>query len=131
MQQESSSNRTHQYDFAETRLWQNARHLMSWVYITLQQIDQDKDKTLKEHIFETAIDLPSFIAESYAKSLPPDIVRKLHQARYSAFRLENLFYLSYDLQIVGREELDGLLSKTSAIKELINERTRQFKKRQS
>lgn len=129
MQQEFSRNRIYQYDFAETRLWQRSRHLMSWVYIILQQINTDNDKILKEYIFHAALELPSVIAESYSKSLPPDVIRKLHQARNNTFRLENLFYLSYDLQLIGKEELNNLLTKTEEIKELINARTRQFKRK--
>mgnify|MGYP006283363451 CR=1 FL=1 len=129
VQQDFSRNRIYQYEFTETRLWQRSRHLMSWVYIILQQINADADKILKDHIFHTALELPSVVAESYSKSLPPDIIRKLHQARHDTFRLENLFYLSYDLQLIGKEELEGLLAKTEEIKELINARTRQFKKK--
>lgn len=131
MQQDPSQKRVYQYEYAETRLWQQARQLVKWVYVLVRQMKEEEHTLMQKNIFQTALDIPSSIAESYAKPLPPDAVRKLHQARHSTFKLENLFYLGFDMKAISEEELEDLLLKTGEIKTLISARTRQFKKKPS
>lgn len=115
--------------FTQRELWKQARNLMLNGYQLLSQLKLPPHDPLRDDFYRTCIDIPSLIAESYSKSLPPDIVRKLHQARHNIFRLESLAYLSFDMELVNEEELNQLLIQTEELKQLISERTARFKKK--
>ena len=102
--------------------------LTLWGYRIVRELPKEEDM-LRQDIYHTLIDLPATISESFAKSLPPDIIRKLHQARHDLFRLHSLFELAYQLGYTQEHTLGSFHEKAQHIFTLINQRTSRYKRK--
>jgi len=88
------------HNFKELKVWQKSRILVKDIYKLLETFPNKEQLGLISQIQRAAVSIPTNIAEGSGRSGANDFNRFLEIALTSAFEVENLIILSFDLGYV-------------------------------
>ena len=107
------------HNFKELKVWQKARELVKEIYRLTKDFPQEEKYGLISQIQRAAISISSNIAEGSGRSTKNDFKRFLDIACASAFEVENLIILSYDLKYINDLKFKQMSEKIQEIQKMI------------
>ena len=102
------------HQFKELKVWQKGRVLVKEIYQVSQSFPKEELFGVTSQMRRAAISIPSNIAEGCGRNSDAELARFLDIANGSAFELEPLVILSFDLQFINQmifEKFDTILNK--------------------
>ncbi len=89
------------HNFKELIIWNKSRELVKKCYKIINVFPANEKYGLTQQIQRASVSIPTNIAEGSGKTSGKDFVRYLEISISSAFELETLFFLAYDLGFIS------------------------------
>lgn len=115
------------HNFKELKAWQKARELVKEVYIASAQFPADERYGLTSQVRRATVSIPTNIAEAFGRGSDKEIALFLNYAFGSAYEVESLLILAFDLEMISEAELNKLSSNVSEVQKLIYGLLKKFK----
>ena len=96
------------HNFKELIVWQHARKFVKEVYVTTKDFPPDEKYGLISQMRRSVVSVPSNIAEGSGRGTDKDFSRFLNIALGSAYELQTLIFLSFDLELVTEARMNEL-----------------------
>ena len=107
------------HNFKELIVWQKSRYLVKDIYKLTQKFPADEKFGLTQQIRQSAVSIPSNIAEGSGRGTNKDFSHFIDIANGSAFEMETQLYLALDLEYISQPEFEEVLKKTLDVERLI------------
>lgn len=107
-------------DYKDLELWKESRKFVTTIYQLTSGFPIDEKFGLKSQLQRAAVSVPSNIAEGFGRSTSADTRKFLIIARGSLFELETQLYLSLDLNLISKSQLDDALGQLGLCLKLLN-----------
>lgn len=107
------------HNFKELKVWQVSRLLVKEVYELTSSFPSAEKYGLISQLNRCAVSIPTNISEGCGRNTNKDFAHFLNIGLGSAYELETLLILSYDLKLVNEDQLTTLTSKLSEIQKMI------------
>ena len=107
-------------DYTELEAWKQGRYVVKAVYEVTAHFPHYEFEGLTAQIRQSAISIPSYIAEGIARSTRTEQISALHIARGSINKLETQLYIALDIHYITKEKLLSVLKETISCKRLID-----------
>ena len=107
------------HQFKELKVWQKGRELVKEIYKSTHKFPQDELFGITSQMRRSAVSIPTNIAEGCSRNSDNELNRFLDIANGSAFELETLVILSFDLEFYSQEEFEFFDSKLNEIQKMI------------
>ena len=107
------------HQFKELKVWQKGRELVKEIYTSTHKFPQDELFGITSQMRRSAVSIPTNIAEGCGRNSDKELNRYLDIANGSAFELETLVILSFDLDFYSKEEFEYFDSKLNEIQKMI------------
>jgi four helix bundle protein len=107
------------HNFKELIIWQKSRELVKRCYLITSEFPNEEKFGLVSQIQRASVSIPANIAEGSGKSSDKDFSRYLEMAISSAFELETLFLVSYDLGLISSKKNSDILLLIQEIQKMI------------
>ena len=108
-------------------IWQEARVLVKGIFVLTSKVKFSKELSLKDQIKRSAISVMSNVAEGYGRGGNKEFVQFLYIANGSLNELKSQLYISYDFELLNKEELNKFLADTLKIENMIKALVRKMK----
>lgn len=115
------------HNFKELIAWQKARELVKEVYLTSSQFPADERFGITSQVRRAAVSIPTNIAEAFGRGSDKETAQFLNYAFGSAFEVESLLILAFDLEMLSETVLHELSNKVSEVQKLIYGLLKKFK----
>lgn len=106
------------HNFKELKVWQISRSLVKEVYEITTSFPSTEKYGLISQIRRCVVSMPTNIAEGCGRNTDKDFSHFLNISLGSAYELETLLILSFDVNLISQEQLDKLLIKISEIQKM-------------
>ena len=106
-------------NFRELKVWDKSHKLVLSVYRTTARFPQQEQYGLTSQLRRASSSIPTNIAEGCGRNSDNELNRFLDIANGSAFELETLVILSFDLEFYSQEEFEFFDSKLNEIQKMI------------
>lgn len=106
--------------FTDLDVWKLGRELLKDVYEITKRYPQDELYGLVSQIRRATISVTSNIAEGMGRYSYRERIRFLYNSRGSLFEIENLLYLSADLEYLNQDKFVALLGKVERTRKILN-----------
>lgn len=107
------------HNFKELKVWQNSRVLVKEVYELTSCLPATEKYGLISQLNRSAVSIPANISEGCGRNTDKDFAHFLNISLGSAYELETLLIVSYDLHLIKEEQLLALTAKLSEIQKMI------------
>lgn len=107
------------HQFKELKVWQKGRALVKEVYLSTLSFPKEELFGMTSQMRRAAVSIPANIAEGCGRNSDADFSRFLDIANGSAFELETLVILSYDLELLSQSDFDKFESRLDEIQKMI------------
>ena len=107
------------HNFKELKVWQQSRELVREIYLLTSSFPSDEKFGLISQLRRCSVSIPSNIAEGAGRNTNRDFAQFLNISLGSAFELETLLILSFDLSFISSSNLETLSNKISEIQKMI------------
>lgn len=107
------------HQFKELKVWQKGRALVKEIYLNTNKFPKEELFGITSQMRRSAVSIPSNIAEGCGRNTNADFNRFLDIANGSAFELETLVILSFDLNFLSQEEFEHFDKKINEIQKMI------------
>lgn len=107
------------HNFKELKVWQNARKFVKEVYISTADFPDEEKYGLISQMRRSAVSIPSNIAEGSGRGTDKDFGHFLNIALGSAYELQTLIFLSFDINLIKEEKMNELNSPLGEIQKMI------------
>ena len=94
------------HQFKELKVWQKGRELVKETYKATHNFPKDELFGITSQMRRSAVSIPTNIAEGCGRNTDPDLNRFLDIANGSAFELETLVILSFDLDFLSQDDFN-------------------------
>lgn len=106
------------HNFKELKVWQMSRQLVKKIYELSATFPSEEKFGIISQVRRCAVSIPTNIAEGCGRSTDKDFTNFLNISLGSAYELESLLYLCYDLELIPEEKLNELLFTLSEIQKM-------------
>jgi four helix bundle protein len=106
------------HNFKELKVWQLSRSLVKEIYTITADFPAQEKFGLISQIRRCAVSVPTNIAEGSGRSTDKDFAHFLNISLGSAYELETLLILSFDIQLIPESVLEKLSNKISEIQKM-------------
>lgn len=107
------------HNFKELLAWQKARKLVKEVYLLSVSFPAEERYGLTSQIRRAALSVPTNIAEGCGRRTDKDLVNFLGFSFSSAYEVESLLILAYDLEFISEEQLNKLTPDVAEVQKMI------------
>jgi four helix bundle protein len=107
------------HQFKELKVWQKGRFLVKEIYKSTRKFPKDELFGITSQMRRSAISIPANIAEGCGGNSENELNRFLDIANGSAFELETLVILCFDLEFFTQDEFENFDSKLNEIQKMI------------
>ena len=107
------------HQFKELKVWQKGRVLVKEIYKATHKFPKDELFGITSQMRRSAISIPANIAEGCGRNTDKELSRFLDIANGSAFELETLVILCFDLDFFSQEQFENFDSKLNEIQKMI------------
>ncbi len=106
------------HNFKELKVWQLSRNLVKEIYEITSNFPVSEKYGLTSQLRRCVVSIPTNIAEGSGRNTDKDVAQFLNISLGSAFELETLLILSFDVQLIQEEQLELLSNKISEIQKM-------------
>jgi four helix bundle protein len=107
-------------NFRNYEVWQNSKELVILLYqLTMNFPDTEKFGLISQ-IRRAAVSIPANIAEGAGRRTEKDFRSFLYVSLGSAFELETLIELSFDLGFIDKDNYNGITEKINHVQRQLN-----------
>jgi four helix bundle protein len=106
------------HNFKELKVWQLSRQLVRDVYELTAEFPSSEKYGLISQLRRCTVSIPSNIAEGAGRNTDKDFAQFLNISLGSAYELETLLILSFDINLITQEQLDLLTIRISEIQKM-------------
>lgn len=107
------------HNFKELKVWQVSRLLVKEVYELTSSFPSTEKYGLISQLNRCAVSIPTNISEGCGRNTNKDFAHFLNISLGSAYELETLLILSFDLHLLEEDHLVTLTSKLSETQKMI------------
>ena len=107
------------HQFKELKVWQKGRELVKDIYKSTYHFPNDELFGITSQMRRSAISIPANIAEGCGRNSDNELSRFLDIANGSAFELETLVILSFDLEFYSKDDFEYFDNKLNEIQRMI------------
>ena len=107
------------HNFKELKVWQLSRRLVKEVYETTKSFPAEEKYGLTSQLRRCAVSIPTNISEGSGRKTDKDFAQFLSISLGSAYELETLLILSFDVNFISQVQLEELSIKISEIQKMI------------
>jgi four helix bundle protein len=108
------------HNFKELKIWQLSRTLVKEIYGVTSDFPSAEKYGLVSQLRRCAVSIPTNIAEGAGRNTDKDFAQFLNISLGSAFELETLLILAYDVNFISQVQLENLSIKISEIQKMIH-----------
>jgi four helix bundle protein len=112
--------------YTDLDVWKKARELVKEVYLITRNFPKEELYGLTNQMRRAAVSVPSNIAEGHGRNTSKDSLQFFYIARGSLYELETQVFVSFDLEYIIQNDLDGLIDDITNCKKLLNGLIRYF-----
>jgi four helix bundle protein len=112
--------------YTDLDVWKKARELVKEVYLITRNFPKEELYGLTNQIRRAAVSVPSNIAEGHGRNTSKDSLQFFYIARGSLYELETQVFVSFDLEYIIQNYLDGIIDDITNCKKLLNGLIRYF-----
>lgn len=105
--------------YRDLQVWQRSMALARQVYTLTETFPRNEQFGLVSQIRRAAVSVPSNIAEGRGRATAKSFALFLSQARGSLYELQTQVELAGDLDFMGREEAQSVMSEAAEIASMI------------
>ncbi|MFZ6001774.1 MAG: four helix bundle protein [Bacteroidota bacterium] len=106
------------HNFKELKVWQLSRALVKEVYETTAEFPATEKYGLISQLRRCVVSIPTNIAEGAGRNTDKDFAYFLNISLGSAFELDTLLILSFDVSLISEDQLNMLSKKISEIQKM-------------
>lgn len=106
------------HNFKELKVWQLSRQLVKDVYELTASFPTSEKYGLISQLRRCTVSIPTNIAEGAGRNTDKDFAQFLNISLGSAYELETLLILSFDVNLITHEQLDLLIIRISEIQKM-------------
>ena len=106
------------HNFKELKVWQLSRGLVKEIYEITANFPSTEKYGLVSQLRRCTVSIPTNIAEGSGRNTDKDFAQFLNIALGSAYELETLLILSFDVRLLTEEELENLTNRISEIQKM-------------
>jgi len=106
------------HNFKELKVWQLSRQLVKNIYELTSDFPSSEKYSLVSQLRRCTISIPTNIAEGAGRSTDKDFSHFLNISLGSAYELETLLILSFDVGLIKSDQLESLSLKISEIQKM-------------
>ena len=106
------------HNFKELKVWQLSRSLVKEIYAITADFPSAEKYGLVSQIRRCAVSIPTNIAEGSGRKTDKDFGHFLNISLGSAYELETLLILSFDVQLITEEQLENFSNRISEIQKM-------------
>lgn len=107
------------HQFKELKTWQKGRALVKEIYLVTNKFPNEELFGTTSQMRRCAVSIPANIAEGFRRNSDADLNRFMDIANGSAFELETLNILSFDLDFISHEEFEYFDKKIIEVQKMI------------
>lgn len=107
-------------NFREYIVWQNAIQLCKDIYELTSHFPHSEKYVLSSQLQRAAISISSNIAEGCARKSEKDFARFVEIAQGSAFEVESLLQICFEIKYISETELSVILKQLMVIQKQLN-----------
>ncbi|MBN1985214.1 MAG: four helix bundle protein [Prolixibacteraceae bacterium] len=107
------------HQFKELKVWQKGKDLVKEIYMLTHKFPKEELFGITSQMRRSAVSIPTNIAEGCGRNSNVDLNRFLDIANGSAFELETLTLLSFDLEFLNQENFKNLDKKINEVQKMI------------
>ena len=116
------------HNFKELKAWQKARKLVKEVYVISRSFPAEERYGLTSQLRRAMVSVPTNIAEGCGRGTDKDLAHFLDISFSSAFEVESLMILAYDLEFISEEQLNTFSIEISEVQKMIFGLINKFRK---
>jgi four helix bundle protein len=106
------------HNFKELKVWQLSRHLVKDVYDLTTDFPSNEKYGLTSQIRRCVVSIPTNIAEGCGRNTDKDFSHFLNISLGSAYELETLLTLCFDVKLISEQQFELLNIKISEIQKM-------------
>jgi len=107
------------HNFKELKVWQNSRQLVKEVYDLSASFPSTEKYGLVSQLRRCTVSIPTNIAEGSGRNTGKDFAQFLNISLGSAYELETLIILCFDVGLINQDQLSNVLVKLEEIQKMI------------
>lgn len=107
-------------NFRKWEVWKNGKVLVKEVYLITANFPDSEKFSLSNQMRRASVSIPANIAEGAGRNTDKDFRSFLYNALGSAFELETLIELSFDLEFISKEQYDPVFDKINHVQRQLN-----------
>lgn len=107
------------HNFKELKVWQLSRQLVKDIYEVSSKFPAEKKYNLVSQIRRAAVSIPTNIAEGCGRNTDNDFAHFLNISLGSAYELESLLFLGFDLKLMDESSLSMQLASIEEVQKMI------------
>ena len=107
------------HQFKDLKVWQKGRKLVKVIYKLTQRLPKDEQYGLSSQMRRAAISIPANIAEGCGRNGDKELNRFLDIANGSAYELETLVTLCFDLDYITQAVSEEFVTALNEIQKMI------------
>ncbi len=106
--------------YTDLMVWQEARKLAKLTYELTSSFPHDEKYGLSSQIKRAVVSVPSNIAEGFGRSSAKEKNQFYYIAKGSLAELETQGYISQDVGLLSKRDLDKLLDQSTVVQKLLH-----------
>jgi four helix bundle protein len=107
------------HNFKELKVWQKGRKFVKDIYVLTKKFPKEELFVMTSQMRRAAISIPSNIAEGAGRGTDKDFSRFIDLSAGSAYELESLIYIGYDLDYFSEDEMNMYIIKVQEIQKML------------
>lgn len=107
------------HNFKELKVWQLSRNLVKEIYEVTINFPSSEKYGLISQIRRCAVSIPANISEGAGRNTDKDFAHFLNISLGSAYELETLLILCFDVNLIVEDQLNKFSQKLSEIQKMI------------
>ena len=107
------------HNFKELKKWQKGRALVKEIFLLTQNFPKEEQFILVDQMRRDSVSIPANIVEGSGGGSNKDFCRFIDIAMGSAFELESLIYIGYDLDYYDEKVLNLTVGKIQEIQKML------------
>lgn len=106
------------HNFKELKVWQISRQLVKSIYELSVSFPAEEKFGITSQLRRCCISIPTNIAEGCGRNTDKDFAHFLNISLGSAYELESLLYLCFDLKLISENTLNDILPSVSEVQKM-------------
>ena len=106
------------HNFKELKVWQLSRQLVKDVYDLTIDFPSTEKYGLTSQIRRCVVSIPTNIAEGSGRNTDKDFAHFLNISLGSAYELETLLTLCFDVKLISEQQFESLITRISEIQKM-------------